>query len=298
MEKPEDTLPNAKLRREREKRGWSQNELAARIGADPKVVSRWERGEATPSKFYQKKLCELFEKNAVELGFLKEETVAIPKDALIDEQQLPRQGPQITDQSEERQESGQAQPGEQDTNDQGEIFLDQPQQIITQSQQIVIRLQNEGYENRSLKAELKSAYLQLLTISEARLNYAGTVEALRRFNGDVAYEQLPTAKSELEKAEQAFDEASIRRILVLFDNNKVWFRYYKATQAFHQYKECTKVLVEEALQPLSPLSRRVLRLDVLLNPKLEDDPTTRKIYMQVINEINAMQKAMNKRLRF
>ncbi len=213
MEKPEHTLPNAKLRREREKRGWSQNELAARIGADPKMVSRWERGEATPSKFYQKKLCELFVKNAVELGFLKEETVAIPKDALIDEQQLPRQGPQITDQSEERQESGQAQPGEQDTNDQDEIFLDQPQQIITQSQQIVIRLQNEGYENRSLKAELKCAYLQLLTISEARLNYAGTVEALRRFNGDVAYERLPTAKSELEKAEQAFDEASIRRTL-------------------------------------------------------------------------------------
>src|SRR5260370_18553847 len=123
-----------------------------------------------------------------------------------------------------------------------------------------MRLQDESYGNRALKAELKDAYLQLLTISEARLNYARTVEALRRINGEVAYERLPIAKAELENAEQIFDETGIRRILALLDNHKVWFHYYKATQTFQRYKERTRILVEEALQPLSPLSRLVPRL--------------------------------------
>jgi transcriptional regulator with XRE-family HTH domain len=265
MEEPKMTRPNWRLTRERELRGWSQEELAGQIQAHPKNVGRWERGEATPSKFYQKKLCELFGKNAVELGFLAEEEGELSKDTPIEDQQLPLQGPPDTDQAEDRQESGQAQPDEQARNDQGDIlhFFDQSQQTITHSQQIVMRLQNESYENRSLKAELKDVYLQLLTISEARLNYAGTVEALRRFNGEVAYERLPTAKSELAKAEQTFDEAGIRRTLALLDTKKVWFHYYKASQAFYQYKERTKILAEEALQPLSPLSRRVPRLDVM-----------------------------------
>lgn len=287
------TRPNWRLTRERELRGWSQEELAGQIQAHPKNVGRWERGEATPSKFNQKKLCELFGKNAVELGFLAEKEEELSKDTPIEDQQLPLQGQPDTDQAEDSQESGQVQPDEQARNDQGDIL-----HFFNHSQQIIMRLQNESYENRSLKAELKDAYLQLLTISEARLNYAGTVEALRRFNGEVAYERLSAAKAELEKAEQTFDEAGIRRTLALLDNNKVWFRYYKATQAFHQYKERTKVLAEETLQPLSPLSRIVPRLDVMLNPKLEDDPSTRKIYEQMCKESDAMQEVMNKRLRF
>src|SRR6266487_7143033 len=35
------------------------------------MVSKWERGKNTPSPFWQKKLCTLFEKNAVELGFIQ-----------------------------------------------------------------------------------------------------------------------------------------------------------------------------------------------------------------------------------
>src|SRR5258706_2245939 len=89
MEKPKGTLPNVRLKHERECRGWSQNELAQRVSTDPKVVSRWERGKATPSKFLQRRLCELFEKSAVELGFLEEE---------VSERSRPMAAPSLGDQ--------------------------------------------------------------------------------------------------------------------------------------------------------------------------------------------------------
>lgn len=57
------------LRRERELRGWSQFYVAEMIGADPKMVGRWERRTTSPSIYYRLKLCELFGKNAQELGF-------------------------------------------------------------------------------------------------------------------------------------------------------------------------------------------------------------------------------------
>jgi transcriptional regulator with XRE-family HTH domain len=60
-----------RLRRERELRGWSQAELARRIGApDKSVVGRWERGEVSPSPHYRARLCELFELDAEEFGWL------------------------------------------------------------------------------------------------------------------------------------------------------------------------------------------------------------------------------------
>jgi DNA-binding XRE family transcriptional regulator/tetratricopeptide (TPR) repeat protein len=53
--------PLERLRKERERQGWSQAEVAEAIGAaDEKVVGRWERGEHTPSLYFQKKLYELF----------------------------------------------------------------------------------------------------------------------------------------------------------------------------------------------------------------------------------------------
>jgi transcriptional regulator with XRE-family HTH domain len=63
-------LPNTKLRSERELRGWSQEDLAEKVGTTQKIVSRWERGESTPLPYYRAKLCTLFSKNAQELGFL------------------------------------------------------------------------------------------------------------------------------------------------------------------------------------------------------------------------------------
>jgi transcriptional regulator with XRE-family HTH domain len=55
MEKKEGAVPNEQLRRERKLRGWSQNYLAELIGTDPKVVSRWERGVASPTPDFHSK---------------------------------------------------------------------------------------------------------------------------------------------------------------------------------------------------------------------------------------------------
>ncbi|HEU5377746.1 MAG TPA: hypothetical protein VFV38_20170, partial [Ktedonobacteraceae bacterium] len=58
-------------------------------------------------------------------------------------------------------------------------------------------------------------------------------------------------------------------------------------------------LVEEALQPQSPLMRPVLDFDALLagDRWKDDDPQTRKLYEEMEREFNAMLKAMNRRLR-
>ena len=61
---------NEVLRCERELHGWSQAELADKVGTDQKVVSRWERGISHPSPYFRKKLIELLGKNAAELGFV------------------------------------------------------------------------------------------------------------------------------------------------------------------------------------------------------------------------------------
>lgn len=62
--------PNAQLKRVRELRGWSQEDVAEKIGTTQKIVSRWERGESMPVPYYRQRLCKLFGKNAAELGFL------------------------------------------------------------------------------------------------------------------------------------------------------------------------------------------------------------------------------------
>lgn len=61
----------ANLRKERLERGWSQKELAERIGVpDHHTVGRWERNVQFPGLFYRKKLAELFGKSLEELGLL------------------------------------------------------------------------------------------------------------------------------------------------------------------------------------------------------------------------------------
>lgn len=61
---------NWRLKGARELHGWSQKYVADQIGADHYYLSRWERNVITPSPFYRQKLCELFGKNAEELGLL------------------------------------------------------------------------------------------------------------------------------------------------------------------------------------------------------------------------------------
>lgn len=59
------------LRYERQRRGWSQADLAERVGSDTKAISRWERGLSFPSPFFQQRLVKLFVKDAEELGLLE-----------------------------------------------------------------------------------------------------------------------------------------------------------------------------------------------------------------------------------
>jgi uncharacterized membrane protein/DNA-binding XRE family transcriptional regulator len=62
---------NYRLREARERRGWSQERVAEQIGTTMVNVSRWERGYSTPSPYFREKLCQLYGKEAQELGFLK-----------------------------------------------------------------------------------------------------------------------------------------------------------------------------------------------------------------------------------
>lgn len=59
-----------RLRDERLRHHWSQQELADMIGATLNTVSRWERGLTDCSPYFRKKLCELFEKDARQLGLV------------------------------------------------------------------------------------------------------------------------------------------------------------------------------------------------------------------------------------
>lgn len=44
------------IRELREQAGWTQKELAGRVGAHPNTVARWERGEVTPDSRSQRLL--------------------------------------------------------------------------------------------------------------------------------------------------------------------------------------------------------------------------------------------------
>ena len=62
--------PNRRLKQARELRGWSQAKVAEQIGTDATTVSRWERGLFSPTPYFRERLCQLFGKNAEELGLL------------------------------------------------------------------------------------------------------------------------------------------------------------------------------------------------------------------------------------
>lgn len=60
---------NLSLREARERRAWTQEEVAQQIGTNPFTVYRWERGVVLPSAYFQRKLCALFQMQPQELGF-------------------------------------------------------------------------------------------------------------------------------------------------------------------------------------------------------------------------------------
>ena len=60
------------LKVERELRGWSQAKVAEALNTTVRTISRWEQGQALPYPFYRERLCELFGKDARQLGLLPE----------------------------------------------------------------------------------------------------------------------------------------------------------------------------------------------------------------------------------
>jgi transcriptional regulator with XRE-family HTH domain/tetratricopeptide (TPR) repeat protein len=67
--------PNQRLKHEREQRGWSQSKLAGLVGTNPATIGRWERGISLPYPFHRERLCELYGKDARELGLVEEATM-------------------------------------------------------------------------------------------------------------------------------------------------------------------------------------------------------------------------------
>src|SRR5947209_11426820 len=69
--KTDRKLPlNSRLHDARVEHGWSQQELAERIGTTVVNISRWENGATFPSPYFRQRLCEVFGKTPVELGLL------------------------------------------------------------------------------------------------------------------------------------------------------------------------------------------------------------------------------------
>jgi predicted ATPase/transcriptional regulator with XRE-family HTH domain len=69
VKKAAHAIPNRLLRAARKERGWTQQQVADRIGAPLSLnVSRWENGTAFPSAYYTERLCQLFGKSVRELG--------------------------------------------------------------------------------------------------------------------------------------------------------------------------------------------------------------------------------------
>ena len=65
-------VPNLRLRQIRMHQNLSQAEVAEKIGASNPSVGRWERGETYPDPIYRQRLCQLFKRDAVALGFFAE----------------------------------------------------------------------------------------------------------------------------------------------------------------------------------------------------------------------------------
>ena len=64
--------PFSRLKQERERRGWSQNDVAKKVGTHQINISRWENATTTPSPYFRQKLGDLFGKSLKELGLFSE----------------------------------------------------------------------------------------------------------------------------------------------------------------------------------------------------------------------------------
>src|SRR5437868_622898 len=74
-----DLKRNELLTKARDKRRWTQLELAEKLGVAESTVRRWERGYA-PSRRLRSRLCDLFGMTAEELGIVPDGTQQLPKE--------------------------------------------------------------------------------------------------------------------------------------------------------------------------------------------------------------------------
>jgi tetratricopeptide (TPR) repeat protein/DNA-binding XRE family transcriptional regulator len=69
-----------RLKQERERHGWSQSELAERLGTTQVNISRWETGITTPGPFFRQRLADVFGKSLEDLGLVTEVAITDHKD--------------------------------------------------------------------------------------------------------------------------------------------------------------------------------------------------------------------------
>src|SRR6266700_2221891 len=81
VRKPDDASPNALLRHARERLGWTQEELAEKLGTTSVTISRWESGVTFPSRYFRKKLSILYGLSITELGLIPEDGI-VPSHAV------------------------------------------------------------------------------------------------------------------------------------------------------------------------------------------------------------------------
>lgn len=80
---------NQQLRHERELRGWSQADLAEKVGCDTKTVGRWENGDRVPRPYHRQALCELFGKNAEEFGLMQASSLPVTPEIAQPDSSIP-----------------------------------------------------------------------------------------------------------------------------------------------------------------------------------------------------------------
>ena len=149
--------------------------------------------------------------------------------------------------------------------------------------------------------EVKAAYRQLLVVAEARYQFAGAVEGIRRHNPDDQAEWLHSYMSKRDSAEHSFDEDDVRRTLLLLDNSDVWKLFVDFNNAYRQYIERTTEVVTEAQIPLAPSTVRIKNIDLLLADRndlsADPDPDTRRAYQAVDRALTNLTDAMSKRIQ-
>ena len=64
-----------RLKEERIRLNWRQQDLADQLGTSVVTVQRWERGCNYPGAYFRTKLCVLFAKSAEELGFVSDRSI-------------------------------------------------------------------------------------------------------------------------------------------------------------------------------------------------------------------------------